>query len=210
MHFNSAVVIATTALSALVSSNTLSMDSEQAVLNSDLSSLLESFSTQYNDASDASDLMASALSYISSELPQGQDINQKDLESLISKYAPQFAPMMVDYIFSSGKHDFETANLGSSYLSDAFSSLHYFSKNGASSLSDIIVNALNKEAPSYTLDSDIGSATGSTEDDNSELTGLHELSSSDSFTTSDGSTTRVTSIAISAAAAAVGVATVLF
>ncbi|KAJ2557369.1 hypothetical protein EV175_001385 [Coemansia sp. RSA 1933] len=210
MHFNSAVVIATTVLSALVSSYTISMNSEQAVLNSDLSSLLESFSTQYNDPSDASDLMASALSYISSELPQGQVINQKDLEALISKYAPQFAPVMVDYIFSSGKHVFETAGLGSNYLSDAFSSLQYFSKNGASPLSDIIVNALNKEVPSYRLDSDIGSATGSTEDDNSELTGLHELSSSDSFTTSDGSTTRVTSIAISAAAAAVGVATILF
>ncbi|KAJ2401792.1 hypothetical protein GGI23_001158 [Coemansia sp. RSA 2559] len=207
MHFNTAVVLA--ALSVHVSSSTVSVNSVDAGAQAALSSVLESLSSQYNNPSGASDLLSSALGYISSELPSGQKtIKQAELKSIISKYAPEAAPSIVDYIFSSAKHDFATASLGSSYLSDVYSSLQYMSKNGASSLSELIVSALNKEAPSYRLDGAVGSATGSTEDDNSaSATHTGESNSSwfstGSITTSGVSATKVASVVVPAAVGAI-------
>ncbi|KAJ1885539.1 hypothetical protein LPJ81_006885 [Coemansia sp. IMI 209127] len=209
MQFNSGVVLA--ALSALVSSSAVSVNSDDAGAQAALSSVLESLSSQYNNPSGASALVSSALGYISAELPSGhKTIKQADLESIISNYAPGAAPSIVDHIFSSVEHEFATASLGSSYLSDVYSSLQYMSKHGASSMSELIVSALNKEAPSYHLDGDVGSATGSTEDDNtasntdtSNLTG--SWFSSGSTDTSGASVAKVASVMVLATVGAIAI-----
>ncbi|KAJ1665794.1 hypothetical protein EV178_002929 [Coemansia sp. RSA 1646] len=192
-------------------------------------------STAYADPEIASDLLSSALIYISAELPSGQNtIKQSDIESIISKYAPEIAPSLVADLISTAKDMFSLVSLPPSALSSLNSAFSYIEKNSASSISAILASALNKEAPEYKLDGDIGTATGGTEDDESSTHTVGSMDngasdsdeshtatskpdnpsndeeSSGSTETSGASVTKMASVMVSAGAAAVGAIAMLF
>ncbi|KAJ2556927.1 hypothetical protein EV175_001671 [Coemansia sp. RSA 1933] len=134
-----------------------------------ISAMLSSVSVLYADPASASYLMSGALGYISKELPMDQKpINQANLESIVSKYGPEVAPSMVNDLLSSAMGYFSGYNLPSDAKSQLKSAFSYISKNAGGSMSDIIVSALNKEAPEYRLDGDIGTPTAATNDNDPE------------------------------------------
>ncbi|KAJ1665795.1 hypothetical protein IW140_006508 [Coemansia sp. RSA 1813] len=179
MQLSRAIIIA--ALSTLVSANAIPIKRDDSSNGALLSSMMASLSAEFDDPEAASILLSSALSYISSELPSGQKtIQQSDLESIVSKYAPKVAPSMINDLLSSAKDAFTLVSLPASAMSELNSAFSYISKNGVGPISSIIVNALNKEAPEYKLDGDIGTATGTTEDDGSDMSGMASMDNGNS------------------------------
>ncbi|KAJ1781644.1 hypothetical protein LPJ59_007002 [Coemansia sp. RSA 2399] len=170
-----------------------------------VSELLSSLSTAYDDPAAASRLLSSALGYISSDLPSNQKpINQDDLESIVSKYAPKIAPTMVDGLLSSAMGVFSGHNIPNDVMSELSSAIKYLSKKAGGQISDIMVSAMDKEAPVYRLDGDIGTPTGATDDDNSGASKSGETTSSTQ--TNGASITKMASVG----AAAVGIVAILF
>ncbi|KAJ2401790.1 hypothetical protein GGI23_001156 [Coemansia sp. RSA 2559] len=210
MQLTRAILFAT--LSTLASSIVVPIKRDNnADMEAALSEMLSSISTAYDDPAAASSLLSSALGYISSDLPNNQKpIKQDDLESIVSKYAPEVAPSMVDGLLSSAMGYFSRYNLPNDVKSQLSSAIQYISNKAGNSISDIMVSAMNKEAPVYRLDGDIGTPTAATNDDGSSASKSSnsdkEEETIDSTQTSGASIAKMASVC----AAAVGAVAILF
>ncbi|KAJ1665793.1 hypothetical protein EV178_002928 [Coemansia sp. RSA 1646] len=194
------IAIAFVALSALVSSSAIPIKRDSTE-DQAVSTMLSSLSSIYNEPFYASQLLSSALGYISSELPKDQKpIKQADLKSIVSKYGPEVAPSVVDGLISSALGVFSGHNLPSNVMSQLNSAAQVIKDKGGKPMSQIIVSALNKEAPEYRLEGDIGQPTAITNDEEND----------DSSKTSDASVFKMASAMIPVGAAAAGAITMLF
>ncbi|KAJ1783623.1 hypothetical protein LPJ59_006538, partial [Coemansia sp. RSA 2399] len=158
MQLSRTVILAT--LSALVSSSAIPVKRDSSDNAAALSEMMSSLSAEFADPEAASYLMSSALGYISSDLPSDQKtIQQSNLVSVVSKYAPEVASAMIADILSSAKAALSMVSLPANELSSISSAFSAISKSGIAPISSIIVNALNIEAPVYQLDGPIGAPT---------------------------------------------------
>ncbi|KAJ2655654.1 hypothetical protein IWW48_005430 [Coemansia sp. RSA 1200] len=229
--------IALAALSAVVSSSVIPIKRDSDADKAALSSMLSSVSEELANPTYASYLLSSALGYISSELPSDQKpIKQADLESIVSKYAPEVAPSMVSDVLASVKDMFSYVSVPASALSALSSAMEYVEKNAAKPMSSLFVSAMNNAADNYRLDGDIGTATAITEDSPSGTSDTSKAKTTDTndsndkpdgtsdnsddstngastdpeSDTSSASMTKMTSVLVPASAAAIGVIAMLF